>query len=259
MGKREMRMNRLIEIITLRGYIPIKEIAELLHVSEMTVRRDLAAIEKSGLVKNVNGVLIAHKKDGVRIQEKEYDLASETQVQNEAKALIGRFAARMIEPGDCVIFDTGTTTEQIALSLPEDLEFEALCFTRNILNQLCRCPHVSIAFAGGFYHPRTQLFTCEESIQFIRGIRANKLFISAAGIHEDLGISCANNYEVPLKRAILHSARQHILVADSGKFDVVRSAYFCDLSDIHAVITDSGLSREWRGILREHGVALHLV
>lgn len=259
MGKREMRMNRLVELIAQRGYLSIKETAQLLRVSEMTVRRDLAAIEKSGLVKNVNGVLVARKNSAVRGQEREYDLDSETQVQNEAKALIGRFAARMIEPGDCVIFDTGTTTEQIALSIPEELEFEALCFTRNILNQLCRRPHVRIALAGGFYHPRTQLFTCEESIQFIRGIRANKLFLSAAGIHEHLGISCANSYEVPIKRAVLHSAKQHILVADSGKFDVVRSAYFCDLSDIDAVITDSGLSPEWRGILREHGVALYLV
>ena len=167
MGKKEMRMNRLVEIINSRGYIPIKEIAQLLHVSEMTVRRDLAAVEKSGLVKNVNGVLVSN--------------------------------------------------------------------------------------------PRTQLFAGEDGVNFIRSIRANKLFISAAGIHEDLGISCANSYEVPIKRAILQSAKQHILVADSSKFGVVRSAYFCDLEDIDIVITDTGLSPEWRNILQERGVTLYQV
>lgn len=102
MGKKEMRMNRLVEIINSRGYIPIKEIAQLLHVSEMTVRRDLAAVEKSGLVKNVNGVLVSNSGNTVQVLDKEYDLLNETQVQNEVKKLIGRFAATMIVPGDCV-------------------------------------------------------------------------------------------------------------------------------------------------------------
>ena len=74
MGKKEMRMNRLVEIINSRGYIPIKEIAQLLHVSEMTVRRDLAAVEKSGLVKNVNGVLVSNSGNTVQVLDKEYDL-----------------------------------------------------------------------------------------------------------------------------------------------------------------------------------------
>lgn len=67
------------------------------------------------------------------------------------------------------------------------------------------------------------------------------------------------SYEVPIKRAILQSAKQHILVADSSKFGVVRSAYFCDLEDIDIVITDTGLSPEWRNILQERGVTLYQV
>ena len=256
MGKRELRMNRLVDIIHSCGYMPIRDIAQMLKVSEMTVRRDLAAVEKSGLIKNVNGVVVSGTGQQVN---REYIFESETKVQNEAKALIGHFAAGLISPGDCVIFDTGTTTEQIAMAIPPEMDFEALCFTRNTLERLCRLPHVNIALAGGYYYPRTQLFAGEDGVNFIRSIRANKLFISAAGIHEDLGISCANSYEVPIKRAILQSAKQHILVADSSKFGVVRSAYFCDLEDIDIVITDTGLSPEWRNILQERGVTLYQV
>ena len=107
MGKRELRMNRLVDIIHSCGYMPIRDIAQMLKVSEMTVRRDLAAIEKSGLIKNVNGVVVSGAGQQVN---REYVFESETQVQNEAKALIGHFAAGLISPGDCVIFDTGTTT-----------------------------------------------------------------------------------------------------------------------------------------------------
>lgn len=78
-------------------------------------------------------------------------------------------------------------------------------------------------------------------------------------MHEELGISCANSYEVATKRAILKSARQHILVADSSKFGVVRSAYFCDLADIDTVVTDNGLAPEWVSLLKQLGVTLYLV
>ena len=86
-----------------------------------------------------------------------------------------------------------------------------------------------------------------------------KVFVCAAGIHENLGISCANNYEVATKKAILQSAKQHILVADSSKFGVVRSSYFCNLEDIDTIITDNSLSEEWCSTVSEKKIYLKLV
>ena len=98
MGKREVRWNRMVELVHQRGFIPIREMAQTLEVSEMTVRRDLAAVEEGGLVKNVNGVLVSSVNRGLACLEKKYDLEEETQVENEAKVLIGRRAAAMIQP-----------------------------------------------------------------------------------------------------------------------------------------------------------------
>lgn len=257
MGKREVRMSRLVEVINSCGYMPIKELAQMFHVSEMTIRRDLAAVERSGLVKNVNGVVVNTNKSAEI--NREYVLETETKVQNEAKVLIGHFAAGLIEPGDCVIFDTGTTTEQIAKHLSSSLEMEAVCFTFNVMEALHNLPNVRSGMAGGYYHPGTQMFISEEGVRFIQSIRANTVFLSAAGVHESLGISCANSYEVPMKQAILRSACQRILVVDSSKFGVVRSAYFCDLDAIDIVITDEGLSKDWCALLKEKGITVYLV
>lgn len=257
MGKREMRMNRLIDAINSRGYLSIKESSQLLQVSEMTIRRDLEAIAGSHLVNNVNGVLMSSTGSAIRQIDKKYDLLDETAVHNEVKSLIGCLAASLISADDFVIFDTGTTTEQIIPHINPNIELGALCFNRNTLELLCRNPRINLAMAGGYYHPHTQMFASEEGVAFIQSIRANKVFVSAAGVHENLGISCANSYEVPVKRAILQSARQHILVVDSNKFDVVRSAYFCDLSDIDIVVTDKGLPEEWGRILQEQGIVVH--
>lgn len=259
LGKKELRINRLIELLHANGRLSIKDAATLLQVSEMTIRRDLSAVESSQLIRNVNGILISYQNPTSQYTDKEYDLLHEGTIQNEAKQLIGKFAAQLVCPQDFVIFDTGSTTEQIISYIPAELNFGALCFNRNILDQLSRHANAEIAFAGGYYHKATQMFTSEEGVQFIQNIRANKVFVSAAGIHESLGISCANSYEVPTKRVILKSAKQHILVADSSKFGVVRSSYFCDLDDIDVVVTDNGLPPEWISLLRGRGITLHIV
>ena len=259
MGKKEIRMNRIVEITNARGYIPIKEMAKLLQVSEMTVRRDISVIENSGFIRNVNGILMSGHGNITEKMEAEYDILEEFEVRNDAKTAIGRYAATLIEDGDFVIFDTGTTTEQILPFIRQDISFGALCFNRNILEGLCQYPKIDVALAGGYYNPRTQMFCGEYGVSFIKSIRANKVFVSAAGIHENLGISCANNYEVATKKAILQSAKQHILVADSSKFGVVRSSYFCNLEDIDTIITDNSLSEEWCSTVSEKKIYLKLV
>ncbi|WP_243116506.1 DeoR/GlpR family DNA-binding transcription regulator [Hydrogenoanaerobacterium saccharovorans] len=155
--------------------------------------------------------------------------------------------------------DTGTTTERIVPHLPTNKDITVLCYNINVLMELRRNPGVKMMFAGGYYHSNTQMFESAEGISFIRSLRAQKVFVSAAGIHEGLGVTCIENYEVPTKRAILKSSLEKILVADSSKFDVVRSAYFCDLSQINTIVTDSGLSDEWKHRLTAMGITLHLV
>lgn len=113
--------------------------------------------------------------------------------------------------------------------------------------------------AGGYYYPTTQMFHCPESLRFIRSIRINKFFLSAAGVHETLGISCANSHEVATKQALMDSTQEHILVADSSKFGMVRSSYVCDLSEIHTIITDDQLSQPWIDRILAENITLHLV
>ena len=92
MGKRELRMNRLVDIIHSCGYMPIRDIAQMLKVSEMTVRRDLAAIEKSGLIKNVNGVVVSGAGQQVN---REYVFESETHSSFQMPSLLEPFTTNL--------------------------------------------------------------------------------------------------------------------------------------------------------------------
>ena len=115
-----------------------------------------------------------------------------------------------------------------------------------------RKPLVNIIFPGGYFHPNGQFFESSQGIKLIEEIRVNKIFISASGIHENLGITCA-------KRTALQSAQTHILLADSSKFGKIRPAYFAQLSEIDMVITDNGLPHEWKEILAGNGIDLKIV
>ncbi|WP_312642212.1 DeoR/GlpR family DNA-binding transcription regulator [Hydrogenoanaerobacterium sp.] len=258
MNKKTERINQLIEILKVRSFVSIKELALMLGVSEMTIRRDLKILEQNRIAENVYGTSVYNPAHTVSKNDNEYNLFSEVEKQNIQKDSIGRFAASLVEQGDIIIVDTGTTTERIVPYLPTNSDITVLCYNINILMELRRNPGVKMMFAGGHYHSNTQMFECAEGIDFIRGLRAQKVFVSAAGVHAGLGVTCIENYEVPTKRAILKSSLERILVADSSKFDVVRPAYFCDLSEINTIITDSGLSEEWKQRITDMGIVLHL-
>jgi DeoR/GlpR family transcriptional regulator of sugar metabolism len=90
-------------------------------------------------------------------------------------------------------------------------------------------------------------------------IRATKLFLSAAGVSRELGLTCANQYEVDVKQACIESSLQKILPADSKKFDQIRPAWFAPLDRMDMVITDSGISGEWVQVMEQTGISVQTV
>lgn len=259
MNKKLTRVANMEQILQKKGLVKIKEMAELLDVSEMTVRRDIRQMEMAGKVKNLNGMLISPTEASFAVMSKKYELQSQAIFQNQEKAAIGKLAASRISAGDSVMLDVGSTVEHIARHAPQNVKFEALCLSLNTLQCLLDKPLAVVAVAGGYYQPSTQMFLSDDAVRFIRSIRATKAFLSAAGIHEDLGISCANPYEVAAKKAMLQSARHHILVADSSKFGVIRSSHFCDLDEIDEIITDENLPDKWVNLIEGRNILLHRI
>ena len=117
----------------------------------------------------------------------------------------------------------------------------------------------SIIFAGGYFHPETMTFESAEGIDLIRRTRADKAFVSAAGIHRELGVTTVYPHELQIKKAILSSARSRILVVDSSKFGQTKSVYFADMPDFQTVITDSGVPEEYARTIRDLGIELIVV
>lgn len=259
MSKKLDRVNKLISIIKEKNGATVKELAVLLNVSEMTIRRDLEILKANNIVNNVYGATIYNPSNTKNNINKTYSLATAKATNDEEKSRIGKYAASLIEENDVVIIDSGSTTEELAKNIHNSANATILCYNINIVNSLVDKSNIKLIFAGGYYHPNTQMFESPEGISLIQGTRASKVFVSAAGIHEKLGITCATNYESPTKNAIIHSAIKPILLADSSKFGIVKSSYFASLQDFQVVITDTGLSSGWADYISKLGIELVLV
>ena len=249
MEKKDERHNRLIQIIRTEGMLPIRKLANILSVSEMTIRRDLAELgSHNGFESDADP----------KTDQAGYDLLVSLQKSYEQKSEIGKLAATLVKPDDFIIVDTGSTTARMLQYLPEDHNLSILCYNTNILMELRYKMGIKLLFCGGTYHRSTEMFESPESIQFIKRMRANKVFLSAAGVHRELGITCAYAYEVLTKKAIIQSSLECILLVDSSKFDQIKPSYFCDLSDINVIVTDKGLSVEWQKHIQDKGIRLFL-
>ena len=247
------RIQRIVETLRTQalGVSSIRELAGRLEVSEMTIRRDLELLARENVVRLVHAgaVLVAPEVSAPR-----YSLAEAGARMAEEKRRIGRRAAELIQPEDVVIVDSGSTTECLVNAIPDGLPLTLICFSLNVLVAAHRNKQCRIVFAGGALHENTLMFESPEGAQLIRRYRANKAFLSASGVNDRLGVTCANSYEVETKQAAIASSLERILVADSSKFGRIHPSHFAELRDFSTLVTDAGLPAESAESLRAAGV-----
>jgi DeoR family transcriptional regulator, deoxyribose operon repressor len=257
-SKKTDRLSLILQKLQSTRGATIRELSEQLQVSEMTIRRDLEALSADNKVRLLHAAAILVGGRGYGLHAG-FSLADQDADGAEAKMRIGGKAAELIEPGDIVIIDSGATTEWLAHSIPADMPATILCFALNILLEAARGSAREVVFAGGALRGDSLVFQSPEGVSLVRRYRATKAFLSAEGVSERLGVTCEDTAEAELKKAAIASSQTRILLADSNKFGRVSPAWFAELSDFDAIITDAGISLDYVEILRERGIALHVV
>lgn len=253
MAGKERRMEQVLGILKSENVVSVGKLADDLGVSEMTVRRYLASLESEGVVTVLHGGAFLNRESYFEAYEKKYLLSREEIKQREEKERIGRAASELVGIEDIVIIDAGTTTEWLAKFLP-DRPVKVLCYALNILIELQRKEHCHITFAGGDLHKNTLIFECPEGIDLINRFRARKAFLSASGVHSELGVTAANSYETEVKKAVMKSGLKKVLLVDSTKFGAVSSGHYADIKDFDTIITDAKIPTEYARVIEKLGI-----
>ena len=253
--KRQERIARTLDRVRSAAGASIRDLSQALGVSEMTVRRDLELLASEGKIRLVHtGAVLADGAESVGLS-----LSDARSPGSQEKMRIGQKAASLVEAGDVLVIDAGATTEWLTRSIPPDLPVTILCFALNIALEAGRHPAHRVVLAGGALKSQTLVCESPEGVGLIRRYRANKAFFSAGGISDTLGATCIDAAEAELKKAAVGSSQTRILLADSRKFGRVTPAWFANLTDFHAIVTDPGISLEYVEIVRHLGIALHVV
>jgi len=254
MSQKSERQRTILSLLEHAPGMSIQHLTMETNCSEMTIRRDLKELQQKEYVSLINGVAILRKnQDGSSIP-KDYSLFGERSLMQDAKSRIGALACSLLQPGDSIIVDTGTTTEQLFAHLPEDFPLTVMCYNLNTLLACASRENIDIIFPGGFYHRNTQMFESSESAKLFSRICADKFFASAAGISQKGMVTCAEQHELSSKQHAINAASTRILLADSSKFGKIRPCMFATLDEFDMVITDASISEEWLTFFEKNSI-----
>ncbi|MBR9779575.1 DeoR family deoxyribose operon repressor [Thalassospira sp. MBR-102] len=231
--KSQDRIEALTRNLEVSNVIRLKDAADLLGVSEMTVRRDVANCENIFTYMGGYITLKSPAAGGLG-----YILDRERGSHTDLKRTACQIAARYVKPGDTIFLDCGTTIPYLANALPENRDITAICYSINVAEILCKKPGLRVIMLGGMYHASSASFADSNSVNAILNLNINTAFMSAGGVNISRGVSCSNPHEVDIKQAVLETAANKILVVDSTKFNVIKPMLFAKLEQFDMICTD---------------------
>lgn len=223
------RQKEIMGQLHINGEVKVAELREVFEVTEMTVRRDLEKLEQIGLAKRTfGGAILASKDVALRVR---------STVMLDEKIAIGRRAAALIEPGDAIFIDGGTTTLQIARFLPMQAPITVITNALNVAAELAEKKIPTIVI-GGILVETTNSMVGPVAVEIISRMAFDKVFLGATGINAEHGFSNSNMYEAEIKRIAIHQCRASYVVLDHTKFGERVLVSFADLDQVHNIVTD---------------------
>ena len=258
MSDKNARIAQIVSALKKKNVMTVRELADILQVSEMTIRRDIAVLEKEHVLSTFyGGVSLNAKAFGSGTLLKTY--SAEMTPGNTSKERIARKAASLIESSDVLLFDAGTTVFAMMEYLPADTFNTVYCYSLDILKEVCRRPNYQVICNGGFYHCNTGVFSSEETLELLKRVHVTKAFFGARGITAECGVTTAEPYEVAIKQAAMQVSNTKILLADSSKFGKVWYARFADIREFDIIISDTDLEEVYIQTIEKLGKTLYLV
>lgn len=231
------RQQEILRLARDGGRVDVVSLAEEFQVTAETIRRDLKALDRAGLVRRVHGGAIPAGR-----LDFEPDLAERETTAADEKDRIARAALAELPVDGTLIVDAGSTAARLAGALPADASLTVVTHCLPIAARLADHPGIQLHLVGGRVRHRTHAAVDAWALRAYAEIRADVLFVAANGFSAEHGLTTPDLAEAAVKRAAMAAARRVVLLADSSKYGQEHFARFGDLSDVDLLITDTGLS-----------------
>ena len=241
----EERHNKILQLLKSGQPVKVMTLSTLFAVSEATIRRDLQELESMGLLQRTHGGAVSPQLGS------ELSFFDREVFHLDEKRAIALAASNLVEDGETILLDAGTTTREIA---------RALCGRRltvatnsmDVAYIFADEVNIEVLLLGGTWRKSINSLVGPLTNSMLKSFCFDKVFLAANAIDCKAGATTHNIIEAETKRAMLHAGKNRILVADHTKFEQQTFAKICSLDELSMIITDQGIPKATLDNLREH-------
>ncbi|MFJ6697305.1 DeoR/GlpR family DNA-binding transcription regulator [Streptomyces sp. NPDC091272] len=231
------RQQEILRLAREGGRVDVLSLADTFQVTAETVRRDLKALDRAGLLRRVHGGAIPAGR-----LDFEPDLAERESTAADEKDRIAQAATAELPSEGSVVLDAGSTAARLAADFPLECGLTVVTHALPVAARLADHPGIDLHLVGGRVRHRTRAAVDAWALRAYGEIRADVVFLGANGFSAAYGLTTPDLAEAAVKRAVIAAGRRVVLLADSAKHGQEHFARFGDLADIDLLITDTGLS-----------------
>ena len=261
----EERRTMIQDLLAQQPAVVISKLAERFGTSEMTIRRDLDELEARGVCQRIHGGAMSLRV--LQHQNVPYPpFPARRMSQVREKAAIGRLAATMVQPGEIIAIDSGTTAANLAYALRDRGPLTVVTNSMRVMEQIYDVTSITLISCGGTLSVETMTagggdlsFVGPIGVATLGGFRPSKAFVSTTGITVTDGISDASLFQVEVKRTLMEISAEVILIADHTKFGRVAGFIVAEAGSIHKIVTDTAAPQDDVEALRALGIEVILV
>lgn len=241
---------RILNLVNAQDHISVRELADTLQVSVVTMRKDLDELESMNLLQKQHGYASKVSSDAIDFR----------MTQNlAAKQKIARFAVNLVEPNETIMIESGSTCALFALELARANNVTIITNSAYIARSLHSIPMANVVLLGGDYDPVSEVTTGPVTQICAQEYHVDKFFIGIDGYTGENGFTNVNHTRCDTVRRMARQANKVIALTTSDKFGKRSVAHMFAPGDVHAVVTDAHLPQEYQENLHSHGIQLDLV
>lgn len=231
--KIDFRRQRILELLAQEGQVKVIQLSELFHTTPVTIRSDLAALEKDGYLKRVTGGAVQTVRNFYTM-----DAQQRKNYNSEAKAAVAKAAAELIDDGDTLLINSGTTTLLIAAELKKRNSLNIVTNSMAVAVELASCPTFRVLLLGGEVNAQYSFSYGNTALEQLSRYKADKAILSIDGIHSQAGITTYHAEESPICRMMMERSHETIVAADFSKFGFESFSNIADIQSADYYVTN---------------------
>lgn len=226
----EERQELLLDLLRTDGKVRVQYASTLFGVSPDTIRRDLNRLVRAGIAIRTHG--------GALIRTKPAKAVAEDKTASDPKSTIGQMAASLVKENSLILFDSGSTSLEVAKNVPVGLAFIAVTNNLAVAETLARRPGTTVILAPGRILKNSMSIVGGEILRFLRSVHADLCFLGACSIGLEFGVGAIEADELPIKQQMIESSAKVIALAAKEKFSAAAAFSVCPLNAVDTIITD---------------------